>query len=197
AHALEDHLGVGAHLIKLLRSTSVLSVDSSRSEHPEGLAASRRHGGGSGQGVEDGGDGAAPVEAVGAFDAVGSQLGTEVLIAQQGFDRRRPVVGVVVGDEQSRVAVFDDFGQSFYRRGDRGQSGGGRLGGDEPEGFAARGNDEHISGPIVIDEDVGGNGRADLDAGLGGDGGGQLPQIGRGAAAGQRGRRPGGASRVD
>src|SRR5699024_3122715 len=65
------------------------------------------------------------------------------------------------------------------------------------EGFAARGNDEHISGPIVIDEDVGGNGRADLDAGLGGDGGGQLPQIGRGAAAGQRGRRPGGAYRVD
>src|SRR5699024_6220331 len=115
----------------------------------------------------------------------------------QGFDRRRPVVGVVVGDEQSRVAVFDDFGQSSHRRGDRGQSGGGGLGGEEPEGFAARGKDEHVSGPIVIDEDVGGNGRADLDAGFGGDGGGQLPQIGRGSAAGQRGRRPGGASRVD
>src|SRR5699024_5603634 len=90
----------------------------------------------------------------------------------------------------------DDLGQSSHRRGDRGQSGGGGLGGDESEGFAARGDDEHVSGPIVIDEDVGGNGRSDLDAGLGGDGGGQLPQIGRRGISGQRGRGPGGASRV-
>src|SRR5699024_11591661 len=47
AHAVEDRLGVGAHLIKLLRSATVLSVDSigqntpRASQHPAGTAAGR------------------------------------------------------------------------------------------------------------------------------------------------------------